>query len=75
MKETIKLSQFRSMMQALGYKVRSKKVSFQGFGYGAGLVVKVYDGPTLINTSIMTEQHRIKYKDVLDVLIQYKITD
>lgn len=73
MKESIKLSQFRSMMKALGYKVQSKTVSFQGLGYGSGLVVKVYDGPTLINANIMTEQHRIKYKNVFDVLTQYKI--
>ena len=74
MKEPIKLSQFRTMMTALGYKVKSKTVSFHGLGYGSGLVVEVYDGPTLINTSIMTEQHRTKYKDVFDVLTQYKIT-
>lgn len=75
MKEPIKLSQFRSMMQALGYKVRSKKVSFEGLGYGFGLVVKVYDGPTLINAGVMTEQHVNKYKAVFDVLNRYKVTD
>lgn len=75
-KESMSLSDFKKKMKEKGYNVRSKSVSFQGLGYGNGLDVKVYDGSTLINGGDgMSPEHFSKYKDVFDILSNYKIVN
>ena len=75
-KEPMSLSDFKKKMKEKGYNVRSKSVSFQGLGYGNGLDVKVYDGSTLINGGDgMSPEHFSKYKDVFDILNNYKIVN
>lgn len=72
-KEQMSLKDFRNKMKELGYKVKTSKTSFTDLGYGSYVSVKVYDGNHLINDDICTKEDLEKYKEVFDILNNYKI--
>ena len=72
--KTMKLSDFRKRMKNLGYTVKAKTTSFSDLARGEKVFVTVYDGKKLINTSMMSKEHLDKYKQVFDILNNYKIS-
>ena len=71
--ETMKLSDFRKAIKAMGYSVKAKTVSFEDLARDSKIFVSVYDGKKLINGGMYSSEHLAKYKPVFDLLNTFKI--
>ena len=70
---TMKLSDFRKAMKALGYSVKAKTVSFEDLARDSKVFVSVFDGKKLVNGGMYSSDHLAKYAAVFSVLNNRKI--